>query len=181
MRSKRLVAAVCLAAAFGIGLAAQGGAEKAQMDSDAAMSSGGGAALSRWLADDLTFVGGAGRLRDKKTVVSEIQPSTGTPGKNLDVIARPYPGGSVMVFTRQNADGSQARVLRLWVQRGESVAARGAPRRGDWQTCRRSLRNPRLRCRPTQDQRRTSKPSNRRLPRSRRGTARGMRRTSQPP
>ena len=128
MRSTRLVMAA-LMAAVGIGLAAQGGVEKAQADSDAAMEKGG-AALSRWLADDFTWVGSTGRLRDKRTVVNELQPSQGSPGKNVGIDVRPYTGGALMVFTRHQADGTQARVLRVWVQRGNGwqlVAHQGTP------------------------------------------------------
>jgi hypothetical protein len=119
MGSTRLAAMAVLTAAFAVGgVAAQGGSEKAQAEIDATEVKGDQATYSRFLADDFTWTSASGRLRDKKTVVNELQPAKETPGKNVGIDVRPYPGGAVMVFTRQNADGSQARVLRLWVQRG---------------------------------------------------------------
>jgi ketosteroid isomerase-like protein len=117
MQSNRLAAAVFVAA-FGIGVSAQGGAEKAELEFAAAFNKGDTATLSRLMTDDFTWVSASGRLQDKKTLVNGLQPVTGTPGKSVGIDVRPYAGGAVMVFTRQNPDGSQARILRLWVQRG---------------------------------------------------------------
>ena len=118
MVSRRLVAAAILAAAFGLDVAAQGGAEKAQLEIDAAGDKGDRTTYARLLTDDFTWVDTTGRLRDKKTVVNDIQPAKGTPGKSVAIDVRPYPGGAVMILTRQDADGRDTRVLRLWLQRG---------------------------------------------------------------
>ena len=130
MRLKRLLAAAVFATAFGIGLSAQGGAEKAQMAIDAAEIKGDKTGYAALLTDDFTWVNVGGRLRDKKTVVDGLQPVTGTPGKSVGMDVRPYSGGAVMVFTRHQPDGSQARILRLWVQRGNQwllAAHQGVP------------------------------------------------------
>ena len=106
------------------------GYRAAQTDFDAAAAKGDKAAYDRFLTDDFTWVGAAGGLRDKKRVVNDLQPSQGTPGKNVGIDVRPYSGGAVMVFTRHQPDGSQVRVLRLWVQRGNAwqlLAHQGTP------------------------------------------------------
>jgi hypothetical protein len=118
MSSRRITAAAVLAAAFGVGIAAQSDVERAQGAIDAAQDKGDKAAYSKLLVEDFAWVTANGRLRDKKTSVDNLQPVKGTPGRNADVSVRPYPGGAVMVFTRHQPDGSQVRVLRLWVQRG---------------------------------------------------------------
>ena len=129
MQSNRLAVATLLAA-FGVALAAQAGVEKAEMEIEAALNKADKATMSRFLADDFTWVSATGRLRDKKTVVNEAAPATGTPGKSVGMDVRPYPGGAVTVFTRHQPDGSQVRALRLWVQRGNAwqlVAHQGTP------------------------------------------------------
>ena len=129
MQSNRL-AAVALLTACGIGLSAQGGVEKAQLEIDAAEVKGDKTAYARLLADDFTWVSATGRLRDKKTVVNDLQPATGTPGKSVGIDVRPYQAGAAMVFTRHQPDGSQVRVLRVWVQRGNAwqlVTHQGTP------------------------------------------------------
>jgi hypothetical protein len=129
MWSKRLApAAAVLLAAFPIGVAAQG-AEKAQMEFDAAFAKGDKAAVERLLVDDFTWVDQAGRLRDRKTVVAEIQPPAGkATTEGIDV--RPYQGGAVLIATRRNPGGTDVRFLRLWVQQGNQwrlAAHQGLP------------------------------------------------------
>jgi hypothetical protein len=89
-----VLAAAVLAAAFGISLAAQGGAEKAQMEIDAAFARGDKARYEEFLVDDGTWVETTGRLRDKKIVLAELpQRSTAiTVGVNM----RSYAGGAVL-------------------------------------------------------------------------------------
>jgi hypothetical protein len=160
MQSTRLAVAA-LIAAFSIGVAAQGGAEKAQMEFDAAEIKGDKAVYNRLLTDDFTWVSASGRLQDKKTLVAGIQPVTGTPGKNTGIDVRPYPGGAVMIFTRHQptalrrecfGSGFNAEINGKWPRtRGYRLVNR-----------QRWPRNPRPRCLLTQDQRRRSTPSNRR-------------------
>jgi hypothetical protein len=126
----RFTAAAVLSAALAVGVSAQGGPEKAQAELDAAEVKGDKTAYARILVDDFTWVNRAGRLRDKKTVVDALQPVMGAPGKSVAIEVRPVPGGALMLFTRQDADGTEARVLRLWVQRGNQwllAAHQGVP------------------------------------------------------
>jgi hypothetical protein len=117
MWSKRLATAAVVWAAFGTGLAAQAGVEKAQMEFEVASTKGDKAAYQRALTDDFTWVNQAGRLRDKKTVVSELQPDT-SGGRSEGFDVRAYPGGAVVIGTRKTPGTNDARFIRLWVQQG---------------------------------------------------------------
>jgi ketosteroid isomerase-like protein len=129
MQRSIAAAAAVLAAAFATGLEAQSGAEKAQMELDAAAAKGDKAAHERLLTDDFTWVDQAGRLRDKKTVLNDVRPATGKSyTESVDV--RPYPGGAVLIGTRKNPGGIDVRFLRLWVQQGNQwrlAAHQGTP------------------------------------------------------
>ncbi len=126
MVSMRIAAAAVLAAAFGVGLAGQGAAEKAQAELDAALAKGDKASYQRLLADNFTWVDAAGRLRDKKTVVAELQ---GAPtGRSEGIQIHSYSGGAVLIGTRKGTN--DARFLRLWVQQGNQwqlAAHQGTP------------------------------------------------------
>jgi Domain of unknown function (DUF4440) len=131
MWSKRLaLAAAVLWAAFPIGFSAQGGVEKTQMEIDAALAKGDKAAYERLLADDFTWVDQAGRLRDKKTVVAELQPPTGkATTEGIDV--RSYPGGAVLIATRRNPGGTDVRFLRV-SRRDRTQPSDDHPRQARW-------------------------------------------------
>jgi hypothetical protein len=114
MQSNRLAVAM-LFAPLGIGLAAQGGVEKAQLELDAALAKGDKASYDRLLTDDFIWIGQDGRLRDKKAVVDELQPAPSDASAE-GVESRPFPGGVVLFGTRRYP---KAKFLRLWVQRGD--------------------------------------------------------------
>ena len=88
---------------------------KAYAEFDSATTKGDKATVQRLMTDDAIWVNRAGRLRDTKTLVQEIEPST---GQSMPPDIRAYPGGAIVVFTRRAADGTTSRVLQVWIQQG---------------------------------------------------------------
>ena len=80
---------------------------------NAALKSGDKAASAKLLTEDVTWTNRSGRVQDKASRVSELQPDA-TASSQPEPEIRMYPGGAVLIGTRSG----NIRYLQAWVPKG---------------------------------------------------------------
>ena len=102
---------------FGVSLGAQppvpAGLLEALRARNAVAGSGDKAAYAKLLTDDVTWINRSGRVQDKASVVSELQPDASASSQPEPEV-RMYSGGAVLIGTR----GGNRRYIQAWVPKG---------------------------------------------------------------
>jgi hypothetical protein len=93
---------------------------EARKQMSAAAAKGDKVAWGKFLADDLTWVDRAGRLRDKVTVLEEVWlgPPAADQRPASDTEARSYDNAAVLIAIAHNNDGSDTRFVQVWAKKG---------------------------------------------------------------
>lgn len=92
--------------------AAPAGLVEARRAFEAAAAKADRAAYAKFLTDDVTWINRAGRLQDKTSLVDGLRATTPSSTPAVDI--RAYPGGAVVIGTRNGS----IRYLQVWVQKG---------------------------------------------------------------